>query len=345
MTSHFIKSEQPASAQNLFAALSLIFLAPFIAGVLTGETRISYFYVFVLEMMVLGCGTLIIREAAQRWRAGWTSTLLLGLGLSIAEEFVILQTSLAPPPWPARAATYGRLWGISWIYLLFRLGFESVWGVLVPIQVTELVFPKWRDKRWLRDIGLAIAGVVFLLGSYVRWFSWNKRVRPMVLHEPNYTPSRMTILAGVAAIVLLALAAYVVRGVGQTPRRSVRWVPPAWAVCIVVMLFGYPWFRLTALIFARMSSHSFWIPMLREFCWAAFVYSIIRLWASAERWQDIHRWALVFGATLLIMAMGFTGSEAWPQIDLVGKVVFNVVAIAGFLFLALRIRRRTATTP
>ena len=89
-------------------ALTLIFLAPLIAEVLSGATRLSYLFVLVPEMMVWGCGALLAREAVRRWRAGWPGLLLLGLGLSIAEEFVIQQTSLAPLPWPGRrSATAG----------------------------------------------------------------------------------------------------------------------------------------------------------------------------------------------------------------------------------------------
>jgi len=343
MTLPLTPPARPAHTRHLSAALSLIFLAPFLAEVLSGSTRISFLFAFVPEMMVWGCGALIIRETVRRWGAGWTSTLLLGLGLSIAEEFVIQQTSLAPLPWFSIAGDYGRLWGVNWIYFLFMLGFESVWVVLVPVQVTELIFAKWRNERWLGNIGLAVTGIVFLLGSWLAWFAWIKRARPMVFHAPNYNPPTATILAGVAAIVLLTLAAYAVRGVGQTQQHASRWTPPAWVVAIAALLFGFPWYWLMALIFGRRSTLPFWIPMLLEICWATILYSILRFWASARGWQDFHRWTLVFAATLVIMAAGFSGSSSWPRIDMVGKVILNVIAVAGFLLLARRIRRRTAT--
>ena len=94
-----------SKSRSLRAALALVVLAPLIGEVLSGATRISFVFVFVPEMMVWGCGTLIIRELVRRWNGGWNSILLLGLGLSIAEEFVIQQTSLAPLPWPPSAQT------------------------------------------------------------------------------------------------------------------------------------------------------------------------------------------------------------------------------------------------
>src|SRR5690349_9750085 len=85
-------------ARNWPAIATLLFLSPLIGEVMSGATRLSYIFVLVPEIMVWGAGTLIIRELCRRWRAGWTSVLLLGFGLAIAEEFIIQQTSLAPLP-------------------------------------------------------------------------------------------------------------------------------------------------------------------------------------------------------------------------------------------------------
>ena len=69
----------------------LLLLSPVIGEVMSGATRLSYIFALVPEIMVWGCGTLIIREVVRRWQGGWTSTLLLGFGLSVAEEFLIQQ--------------------------------------------------------------------------------------------------------------------------------------------------------------------------------------------------------------------------------------------------------------
>lgn len=98
---------------NRAAAFTLIVLAPLVGEVLSGATRLSFLFVFVPEMMVWGCGALIAREVVRRWRGGWTSLLMLGIALSVAEEIVIQQTSLAPLPWPTPGAGYGRLGGAS----------------------------------------------------------------------------------------------------------------------------------------------------------------------------------------------------------------------------------------
>jgi hypothetical protein len=328
------------STRHLGPAFALIVLAPLIGEVLSGSTRISFIFAFVPEMMVWGCGALIIRESVRRWNGGWTSVLLLGLALSVAEEFVIQQTSVAPLPGPAISASYGRFWGVNWIYFLFMLAYESVWIVLVPIQVTELIFAKRRNERWLSNRGLVVAGLVFAIGSFMAWYAWIKRARPIVFHAPNYIVPYETILAGVLAIVLLALMAYAVRRVGQTAQLESRMAPPVWMVGSAALVLGFPWYRLMTLIFGLRSLTPFWIPVIAGVSWAAFGYLLIRYWSSSAGWGDLHRWALTFGAVLVCMAAGFLGSKAWPRVDLVGKWVLNVIAVFGFVWLWYQIRRR-----
>ena len=325
------------------AALTLVVLAPLIGEVLSGATRISFIFAFVPEMMVWGCGALIIRELVRRWGGGWTSVLLLGLGLSIAEEFIIQQTSLAPLPWPAIGANYGRLGGVNWIYFLFMLGYESVWVALVPIQITELIFADRRNERWLGTRGLIISAVIFVLGSFIAWAAWIKRARPIVFHAPNYTPPTTTILAGLLAIALLALAAYKASSTLRMPITS-RTPPSPWIVAPAALVMGLPWYWLMALIFGSRSSLPFWIPIIMALTWAALAYLIVRYWTSSPQWRDIHRWALAFGATLVCMIAGFSDSSHWPRIDLIGKAILNVFAVIGLLVLAGRFERRRAST-
>ncbi len=246
--SHPGLSRSNAARGTLAPALALVALAPMIAEVLSGATRLSYIFVLIPEMMVWGCGALLIREVVRRWNAGGTSLLLLGLALSVAEEFIIQQTSLAPLPWLGSTPVYSRQWGVNWLFFLFMLGYESVWVVVVPVQLTELIFPERRNDVWLRTRGMVISSLIFLFGSYIAWFAWTQRARPMTFHVPPYHPSPVLIGSGALLIVVLAIAAYAFRG--ADPKSSDRKVPPAWIVGPAVLVMGFPWYALMALIFA-----------------------------------------------------------------------------------------------
>jgi len=257
-------SSSPSRWWRLAPAFTLLVLAPVVAEVLSGATRLSFIIVLIPEIMVWGCGALLAREAVRRWRAGWTSLLLLGLALSIAEEFIIQQTSLAPLPWLPSAQSFGRAWGVNWLYFLYMLGYESVWVVLVPVQLTDLLFPDRRSEPWLRTGGLLTSSVFFVFGSFIAWFTWTQQARPNVFHVPNYTPPLSTVLLGLLAILLLIFAAYAFRRVSPHSPVSSGPAPQPSLVVVLVLVFGYPWYLLIALVFAPTIARGipFWLPLL-----------------------------------------------------------------------------------
>lgn len=334
--------EAPGAArwQRLGPIATLLVLSPVIGEVMSGATRVSYLFVLLPEIMVWGCGTLLIREALRRWQAGWTSALLLGFGLAIAEEFLIQQTSLAPLPWLGEAPGYGRVGGVNWPWFVFMLGYESVWIVLVPIQVTELLFPQRRAEGWLQLRGKVVAGIVFLLGAFMAWFLWTQQARPNAFHVPVYHPPLPALLSGGAAILLLGTVAYLVRGAGLTVRTGPA-PHPAFVVLATVVL-GLPWYGLMVLVFSPVRDIPLRLPLLVAVSWAAGAFLVVRRWALKSGWGDGHRWALCFGALLVCITGGFLGASTFSRLDLVGKIMLNLLGVAGMAGLAARIAQRAA---
>ena len=275
---------------------------------------------------------MLIRELVRRWGGGWTSMLLLGMSLSIAEEFLIQQTSLAPLPWLANTYVYGRVWGVNWPFFLFMLGYESVLVVMVPVQLTELIFRNRSDEPWLRRRGLVTVSVLFLVGCYLAWFAWVQRARPMVFHVAKYTPPFITMALGALAIVLLAWLAYILRKSDLPATNAVR-TSPLWLVGVGTLFLGFPWYVLITLVFVPRPAHPLWIPMAGGIVWAALAYLAVRRWSSSAGWGDQHRWILASSATLVCMVAGYSGSSSWLRMDLIAKVVMNVIAVALLLML------------
>ncbi|MGA7409369.1 MAG: hypothetical protein WBW33_02725 [Bryobacteraceae bacterium] len=328
--------------KRIAPAITLLILAPVVAEVLSGATRVSFLVVLIPEIMVWGCGALMIREIALRWRAGWTSMLLLGLALAVAEEFIIQQTSIAPLPWLSGQA-YGRAFGVNWVYFLYMLGYESVWVVLVPIQLTQLIFPERRNEEWLRTGGLVISAPVFMLGSFIAWFTWTQQARTVVFHAPKYSPPPALIFAGLLAIALLAAAAWAVRGIADAGMSPSRKAPNPWLVKMGTFLLGMPWWVLISLVFIPNVPIAPAIPLAAGLLWAILAYAVIRRWSSSTEWSDIHRWGVVFSAILVCMVGGFAGSSVWPRIDVIGKAVLNVIAVVSLLALARKLSNSRTT--
>jgi len=330
-------SDRPQSMANppRFASTiwTLLFLSPFIAELLSGSTRTSILFVFIPELMVWGVGALLGRELVRRWRAGGTSLLFLALALSIAEEFLIQQTSLAPLPFPGSYPDYGRRGGINLVYLLFMLGYESVWTVVVPVQITELFFPRQAGQPWLRLRGIILACVAFLIGCRIAWYGWTQQARPR-LHAPPYPPPLGMIALGLVAIATLVVAAYLVRGFGLPSPNDERPTVPAWLGGLTAFVMGAAWFELIGQNFIPRPVQPFWIALAAGATWALAAFTLFVRWSSRPAWGATHRFAAAFGATLACMAAPYLTIASWPKIDVVGKIIFDVLALTGFLLLA-----------
>jgi hypothetical protein len=324
-------------------AITLILLAPLVGEVLNGATRLSFIFVFVLQVMIWGCGTLIIRELVHRWHGGWPSTTALGLALSVIVEVLLLQTSVAPLPWLQLASipVYDRMWGVNWLWFAFMLGYEAVWIALVPILITELIFPLQRHEAWVSRRGLTIAMITFVVGCPLLWAVWTQSAVPIAFHQPKYWPPRSTLLLGVLATALLVVGAYAARG-SSRQALSTSFAPSPWIVGIVVAALALPWWILIVLVFVPQPSLPVWLPLLAALIWAALAYLLIGRWSRSASWNDRHRWALAFSALVMCMLLGYLGSSLWPVIDLVAKIVFNTIAVAWMIVLARNVWQRTS---
>jgi hypothetical protein len=335
--------QAPAPTRFRAPIWTLLILAPVISEVLSGSTRLSILFVLIPEIMVWGGGALLARELVRRWNAGATSLLCLGLALSIAEEFIIQQTSIAPLPFPGADLAFGRYAGVNWLYLLFMLGFESVWVVLIPVQVTELIFPDRRNQPWLRTRGLIATCIAFLIGCRIAWYGWTQQARPR-LHAAPYQPPVALILIGLASIVALIAIAWLLRGYGHSGQIDSRQPANPWLIGLKGFIFGAAWFELIGLIFVPHPGVNVWSPLVAGPTWALLAVAIVRYWSAAQSWRDIHRFALSFGAVLGCMAIGDASSAGWTRVDLIGKYAFHLLAVVGFLMLARKVWQREASS-
>jgi hypothetical protein len=304
--------------------IALLLLAPIVSEVLYGATRLSFIFVLIPEVGAWGCGALMIRYAARRWRLGWPGMLLMGLALAVAEECVIQQTSIAPLLGIA-TTEYGRVWGVNWVYFIWALGYEAVWVVLVPVQLVDLIFPSRREEPWLGAGGFIWGAVFFSIASFIAWFSWTKRARVQVYHMPAYDPPLPYIGLALFAIAALIAAAYGRRGPQPLDRRA---VPRPAVAGIVTCLLGIPWGALVLLSYAAAPGIPFEWVIAAAVAWAALAFFLMWHWTSSQAWQDAHRFAAVCGAIAACMLSGYVVFAVGGalQVDWIGKAIVNLVA-------------------
>ena len=321
-------------------AFTLMLLAPLIAEVLPGATRMSSIFVFPLEVAIWGGGAVLIRAAVRHFRLGWLNMFLLACALSVAEEFVIQQTSIAPPIIQIVKGfpDYARAGGVNYVYFLWALFYEAVLVVMVPVIVTELLFKDRREDPWMGRGGALIVGAIFLVACVPAWFLWTQIVREQVFHFAHYTPPAGWVLAGIAAIAALVfLALGPSRRAIATRGRSLRpWNP--WLLGLAAALASAVWFAISVLAFGIKPEFPTWIPMTAGLVLAALGLYLLPRMSAHSMWGDCHRMALAYGASVGTMAIMFLGFiHATSALDLYGKLVLDVVAIVFLTWLTRRV--------
>jgi hypothetical protein len=335
-------STLPIRPARFAPAFTLVVLAPLIAEYLPGATRTSALFVFPLEMAIWGGGALLIRAAVRHFRLGWLNMFLLACALSIAEEFVVQQTSLAPmivqiAPGPA----FGRAFGVNYEYFFWAVFYEAVLVVMVPVLVTELIFPERRRDTWLGPVGASIVGIVFVLACLPAWYLWTQVVRELVFKLPHYSPPAGWVAAGAATIALLVWlsigpARAAVGGVAA-PRSP----PSPWLLGIGAVMAAVIWQALVVLAFGLRPDFPVWIAMAIGILTAATGLALLPGYAAHSAWSDSHRMGLALGAILGSMAAGFVGFiYATSPLDLWGKIISNAIATALIIWLAMTVRSR-----
>jgi hypothetical protein len=324
--------------------LTLVVLAPMIAEILPGATRMSSIFVLPVEMGVWGVGALLIRAAVRHWRLGWKNMLLLAVALSLAEEFLIQQTSFAPLVIEiVKGPPYARDFGVNWLYLIWAVGYESVLVVFLPVMLAELIFPQRHEQAWVSKGGLVFSLLYFAIGCFFAWFSWTQYVRTKIFHLPAYAPPVLYLELAAAAVLVLILAA-----IGPTRRLFARpsaALPPPHPMLIgvVTLLLAVFWYALIILAFRAWPGIPPVLPAIVGASTAVMMTVLYGRWSSHERWSDAHRFAVVLGGMIGSMGIGFIGFIGALPFDLYGKAVLDIIATVLLALLWIRRRRAPGT--
>jgi hypothetical protein len=247
------------------------------------------------------------------------------LALALAEECLIQQTSF----WPLVGADldhlYGRAWGVNWVYLLWALGYESIWAVVLPIQLAELLYPQHRRVPWLGRRGLVIAAVAFASAALAAWFTWTRVFVPKFFPGGVYVvPWGAFAAAGLVLVVLVAL------GINcRRERAPVRHpLPQPRVVLGVAYALALPWFGLVFLAYGAWPGLPPAVALTGGLVLAGGAAVVCGQWRGRDGWGDRERLAAGSGALAASMLVGFAilklGQAGW--IDVVGKLILNLIA-------------------
>ncbi|GMX62899.1 hypothetical protein Elgi_27060 [Paenibacillus elgii] len=305
-------------------ALGLFFLAPLVGEYLLGNISIKEPGALPLLSLMYGGGALLIREAVRRTGRGWPTILLLALAYGVAEP-ALFDHSLFNASFEGhdfRDATYLPALGISVSNALAFCVGHAVWSISVPIAIVEMLVPDRRTTPWLGRIGLAVTGVLYLLGGAIV-FLW-------AVNSQRFLPSVPQFAVSIAVVLGLIGAAFAVR---RLPRgASDRPGPNPW-------LIGVTAFFASSLFFLLGGN---WLHVAVKIGLIAVMAIAVARWSGRAGWGTRHRFALT-GGTLLTYVWGgfvcatFVGNTG--PIDRIGIVIFSLGAIVLLMLAARKIRR------
>ena len=336
--------EKNNSSGNGLPVVTLMLLAPIITEILPGATRFSAIFVFPIEVLVWGGGALLIRHAIRKWQLGWVHMLFLGLALSIAEEFLIQQTSLAPMVFQIKGGAYARAFGINYVYLLWALIYETVFVVFLPIYLTEILFPNKRNELWIGKRGVIITSLLFLLGSFFAWFSWTQIARTKVFKVPPYNPPLIMV-----CIAIILIGGLIFMSIGPFRNKfayksSAFNPPPDWITAIMGGLWAILLYGLVLLAFGISPSFPPLIAIVAGLLLTMVAIYLIPRWSASVNWQTMNIYALIFGVMTGAMLAGFMGFIGALKVDLYFKIIINFLAIIFMMMLGFRLKKRVALT-
>ncbi len=273
--------------KGIWPALTLFFLAPMLAELLSGSAPpVEFFNPFALPFLtaLYGSGAILIRELRVRWAKGWPTVFVLGAAYGIVEEGLMVK-SFFDPNWMdlGPLGSYGRWAGVNWVWSLQLTLFHAVFSIAIPILLVELIFPAQRDERWICRRGM-IGLSLLLLADVLLGF----------LALTTYRPPLVPYLLAVVAVIALFLIAQ---------RLPARWAMPRPARVPRPLWFALIGLGATIVFFVIQ-----WVPpeiglpvsltLLAAVALVALVAWRVQRMSRGGAWNDEHRLALAGGALM-----------------------------------------------
>jgi hypothetical protein len=301
-------------------------LAPLIAEYVSGDIALDAFPALLGFVCLNGCWAVLARELVVRRRGGWPALVCLAVAIGVIEEGLLDQSLFNPHFGGAENwLGYGFVpaLGTSPLVVVFMVVLDAVWSVLVPVALTETLFPHRRGRPWLGRTGLTVVGALFLLGAAATWFL-NYQIAGF-----RASPEQLG-AATAAAIVLVLLGARP----AHKARTSERLAPSPITVGVTAFLASSAFQVLKML-----TDPPAWLVLTAMLALLAGSLVLFPLWARRPGWGERHRFALPAGAVVTYcwfgpMLMLYKGDAR----HVVEQVVLVAVTLLTMGALASRVR-------
>ena len=318
--------------RHFWPVISLLVLAPLTGELLSGSSPpAEYFqpFTFILLTALYGCGALLVREIARRWRLNWAGIFLLGMAYGIYEEGILVE-SFFNPAWMdlGLLGEYGRWLGVNWIWSVGLTLFHASISISVPILLVELIFPAHKDALWLGKRGMLTCGIV-LMGLLP--------IMPFLIAYYSLG-GILASLVSMAILVFFAKMSTWKKGMdrgGKAVRPLVVLIQfLLLMLALIIGLYGFP-----AMGFPIWSDFLF----IAALPWIALVST---KWFGVLKWDQRHLWSAAFGLLLpwILLSLVAEAENAARPDDTSGMSLVGLLSILLLIVLRVLIHSRKKRT-
>jgi hypothetical protein len=311
--------------RRIAPALVLVFLAPFVAEVLLGNTPLRLILSYLIVLPMYGFGALFIRELSRRLGRGWPTILILGVAYGVAEEGLADMSLFNPNYLGQHLLSYGNVFSVGWPWWLFVLTLHAVWSIGVSIALAEALFPRNGEYPWLGRTGFVISGVVFVLGLVLVHFVGGQGYQL----SAGQLALSLVLVAVIAAVAFLAPG----RRVAQPP--DPRQAPNPWVAGGVAFVLTSAFMAVTRLSYALKLPAG--VLILVYFLLYGLALFAVWHWSRRIGWSAEHRFALAAGALLTYAWYGFV-QASHDALDMIGQAIFALLALGVIILASRRVR-------
>jgi hypothetical protein len=306
------------------AAWTLVFLTPLIAELTFGSTPTRFAYLILLWLPIYGAGILLIRELVARTGRGWPSIILLGLAYELAEDGLGLQALTSPHLYHA-ADWAPQILGFNVAYWVLNIIYHIVFSAVIPIFITNLLFPAFKDKPYLKKGGLVWTAIFAVIGVGLL------RISVPPSQDPGYNEPLALIIGYVVAIIAIGVIALRALPRKQAAPVTNTTVPSAkklvafgGASTIVTFALMYPFAGAHQPLFSRGAWA--YVPIVAGAVLAVWAYKTVAKWSRSEQWNNRTALALASGALVGHTLFGFLAAKL-QDIDRIGLAVMLAVMV------------------
>jgi hypothetical protein len=314
--------------RSVAAAITLFFVAPFVAEYLLGDLSLKLLPALIVLAPMYGGGALLIRELVRHRGRGWPTILCLGAAYALLEEGLVGQSLFNPDYLNLHAHflehAYIAALGIGGWWTLLMLNVHTFWSIGVSIALVEGLWPERAREPWLGKIGHDVVDVIFLLGLVAN---------TIVGYKQNHFWASRTQLGVMALLIVLLVVIALATPAGMAKREGT--VPSSWVTGVAALVLG--------LVFELVPPRWGWGAVTAMLAMDAVFLLTVYALSSRRSWTLLHTFSLGAGGAVAYGLHAFLQKAFGGGVVLarVGNVIFLAIAVVLIVLGAKRTSRRS----